>query len=168
VFSGQNPRFWDANLGQSLARSLARGTAWISDATKLRRIEALGAGPNIKPDTEQAIRDWNGRPFSISSLMADPPIFRLAQYELHSVDALKTKLREFPSGTVFTFQDSQSLSSEQNDALYHELLEFGKGIGTTLVRTPKQQPQNSWRSDAQSICILRKQLIEKNGILLSN
>ena len=142
VFSAKNPHVFDAGLGQNLARSLARGTAWISDDAKLRCIEALGVGPNIKADTEQAIREWNNKPFTIFNPTAEPPIFRVAQYELHSLDALKTKLNEFPTGTVFTFQDAPSQSSEQNNDLYNQLSEFGKERGVTIARAPLAKDLN--------------------------
>ena len=59
VATGKNPHLWDANLGQSLARALASGTDWLSDESKLRRIQALGVGANIQGDAEQALQAWS-------------------------------------------------------------------------------------------------------------
>jgi hypothetical protein len=140
VFSGQNPHVWDANFGQSLARSLARGLGWVSDEVELRRIKALGVGPNIQQDTDAAIRDWLQRPLTITVSMADPPIFRIAQYELHSLAALKTKLVQFAPGTAFTFQDSSRGGSQvAEDKVFQELSEFAKNNGFEMVQTPRSQ-----------------------------
>jgi len=136
VSAGQNPHLWDANLGQSLARALASGVGWLSDETKLRRIQALGVGPTIQQETEQALQAWLKRPLTITYVPSVPPSFTVAQYNLHSLDALKTKLAQFPRGTKFFLSPSGPTVSPEEEKAFQEISEFAARNGIKVMRAP--------------------------------
>jgi hypothetical protein len=133
VAAGKNPHVWDANLGQSLARALASGTNWFCDESKLRRIQALGVGANIQGDTEQALRAWSQRPFTITYYGNIPPTFALAQYNPLSLDLLKKKLTQFPAGTKFVLSPSNPSPSPDELKIRDEIFQFAAKNGITLM-----------------------------------
>ena len=136
VASGENPHLWDANLGQSLARALASGVGWLSDEVKLRRIQALGVGTSIQQDTEQALQVWLRRPFAITYVQSVPPSFTVAQYNLRSLDALKTKLAQFPRETKFFLPPPGLTASPEEQKTLDEILEFATKNGITVMPAP--------------------------------
>jgi hypothetical protein len=133
VATGENPHLWDANLGQSLARSLASGTAWLSDESKLRRIQALGVGANIQGDAEQALQAWSLRPFAITYIGTVPPSFTIAQYNQLSLDLLEKKLTQFPSGTKFVLSPSRQPPSAEEQKMREEIFRFAGKNGITVM-----------------------------------
>jgi len=136
VPAGKNPHVWDAGLGQSLARALATGAGWLSDESKLRRIQALGVGPNIQQDIEQALQAWSRRPFAIALIGTDPPSFTVAQYNQLSLDLLKKKLTQFPSGTKFVLSLSSPTPSPVEQKVREEILQFAEKNGITMMCAP--------------------------------
>ncbi len=143
VYAGQNSHVWDANLGQSLAHALARGSNWLSDEATLRHIQALGVGQSIQQETEQALRARLQSPLTITyaPFPSIPSRFTVAQYELHSLEALKTKLAQFPRGTKFLFPPSEPTVSAEAEEVFQELALFAAKNGLEVSRAPKQQPQ---------------------------
>jgi hypothetical protein len=133
VATGKNPHLSDANLGQSLARALASGTAWLSDESKLRRIQALGVGANIQGDAEQALQAWSRRPFAITYIGTVPPSFTIAQYNQLSLDLLKRKLTQFPSGTKFALSPSRQPPSPEEQKIREEIFRFAGKNGITVM-----------------------------------
>jgi hypothetical protein len=136
VPAGENPHVWDANLGQSLARALASGTAWLSDESKLRRIQALGVGANIQQETEQALQAWLKRPFNITYDATSPPSFTLAQYNQLSLDSLKKKLAQFPKGTKFVLPPADPNPSPEEEKVREEIFRFAEKNGITVMCAP--------------------------------
>jgi hypothetical protein len=133
VPTGKNPHVWDANLGQSLARALAGGTEWLSDESKLRRIQALGVGANIQGDAEQALQAWSRRPFAITYIGTVPPSFTIAQYNQLPLDLLKKKLTQFPSGTKFVLSPSRQPPSPEEQKIREEIFRFAAKNGITVI-----------------------------------
>lgn len=140
VFGEQNPNAQQAGLGANLAQVLATGVGWLSDESQLRRIQRLGVGQNISQITETALAAWSKRPLVIvciaSGVPADPYRFALAQYELHSTDALKTKLRQFSRGTKFLWDSSNCDSSAEVENILGEISQFATENGIVLQRAP--------------------------------
>jgi len=136
VPAGENPHLWDANLGQSLARALASGVGWLSDEAKLRGIQALGVGTAIQQDTEQALQGWLRRPLTITYVFSVPPSFIVAQYNLHSLGALKTKLAQFPRGTKFFLPPSSPTASPEEQKTLEEIHEFATKNEIVVMRAP--------------------------------
>lgn len=133
----ENPDLWDANLGQSLAHALASGVSWLADGPKLRRIEALGVGPNIQQEMEQDIHAWRRQPLAINCIDSEPPSFSVAQYELRSLKALKTKLAEFPRGTKFFLALPEANATADELATLQQVLNLASEDGFTVTRVPQ-------------------------------
>ncbi len=130
----ENPRLWDANLGQSLAHALGSGQAWLADENKLRRILSLAVGPNIRQEIEQALQLWLNKPPQIAYTATVPPSFQVAQYNLRSLEALKAKLAQFPRGTVFAWTAAEPTVSPEQEKTWREVSEFAQGHGLSTVR----------------------------------
>jgi hypothetical protein len=114
-------------LGQNLMRSLATGQHWFADAKKLEQLARMSEVTHIHHQSEQYIKAWQNQPLMISfDHMGPNDEFhaQVVQYELHSMDALKDKLAQFPSGTKFI------LSPESNAS---EIREFVTAHGMELV-----------------------------------
>jgi hypothetical protein len=138
VPGGKNTHVWAANLGQSLASALASGVGWLSDESKLRRIEALGDGASIQQELDQALQAWSQRPFTITCIGTSPPSFSLAQYNLRSMKALKTKLAEFPRGTKFFLSPPDPTASQEELESVQEIFDFAAKKGFLVTRAPER------------------------------
>jgi len=140
VFGGENPNAEQAGVGESLTRALASGVGWLLDQSQIRRVQQLGLGQNISQITENALAASSQRPLVIVRMAigipAEPYRFALAQYELHSTDALKTKLREFPRGTKFLWDSSNCGSSAEAENIFSEISQFATENGIVLQRAP--------------------------------
>jgi len=136
VPAGKNPHLRDANLGQSLPWSLSSGTAWLSDESKLRRIQALGVGANIQRETEQALQAWLRRPFTITYFATTPPSFTVVQYNQLSLELLKKRLAQFPSGTKFVLTLSSPTPSPAEQKVREEIFQFAQKDGITVMVRP--------------------------------
>lgn len=144
VYAGENPNIWQAALGENLARALASGFGWLSDETKLRRIEALAIGPNITQNVQNAVKAWLERPVTIrctpTGFSPKPLSCIVAQYELHSTKDLETKIGQFPRGTKFAWSPSEFSSSIDLAKTYKEISDFASQNGIQLQPAPT--PQN--------------------------
>jgi len=140
VLGGENPNAEQAGVGESLARALATGVGWLSDPSQLRRIQQLGVGQNISQISENALAASSQHPLVIVCIAIgipeEPYRFALAQYDLHSTDALKTKLREFPRGTKFLWDSSNCGSSAEAENAFSEIAQFASENGIVLQRAP--------------------------------
>jgi hypothetical protein len=136
VGAGKNPHLWDANLGQSLAGALASGTNWLSDESKLHRIQALSVGTNMQGDIEQALQAWSRRPFTISYIGSVPPRFTIAQYNAMSLDSLKKKLAQFPTGTKFVLSPSSPSASPEELKVRDDIFRFAEKNRITVICAP--------------------------------
>jgi hypothetical protein len=136
VPGGENPRLWEANLGQSLAHALATGQAWLADENQLRRILSLAVGHNVRQEAESALKVWLNKPLQITSIAAKLPSFNVAQYNLASLEALKAKLAQFPRGTVFVWTGDEPAPSPEQERNWREASEFAEGRGLSIVRQP--------------------------------
>ncbi|MGH9375949.1 MAG: HEAT repeat domain-containing protein [Terriglobia bacterium] len=130
----------DASLGPSLARALETGVGWLSGPNKLRRIQAVALLPEMRRELQQAIQSWQGTPrmpFRINYFSSSPPQFGIAQYTLHSTDALETKLAEFPRGTKFLWTVGKAYpSGDDAEKTFQEISAFARKEGIQLVVAP--------------------------------
>jgi len=144
VYGAENPNVWQKGLGENLARALATGVGWLSDETKIGRIKKLGAGPDIAQNMDAFLNVCSQRPLTIrfteTNFPPAPYSFNLAQYDLHSLEALKTKLSQFPRGTMFIWSPSEFAPSTQVEEFYKELSEFATQQGIRLQRAPAPPP----------------------------
>jgi hypothetical protein len=140
VYAGENPNLWQKGLGENLAHALASGLGWLSGESKLRRIKELGVGPDISQRMDEVLKAWSQRPLVIdctpTGFFPTPYSFSLAQYELRSLDALKTKLSQFPRGTKFVWSPPEFAQSEEVENLFKEISEFTAQHGIQLQRAP--------------------------------
>jgi hypothetical protein len=97
-----NPHLWDANLGQALARALASGQAWFADEQQLHRIKSLGTD-SIQQQLDADLNEAAEQPVQIAYEGFTPPRFRVAQYDVYSLEDLEAKLQQFPRDTAFVF-----------------------------------------------------------------
>jgi hypothetical protein len=139
VYAGENPNVWQAALGENLARALASGFGWLSDEGKLRRIEALAVGPNITQNVQNAQKAWLERPVTVkcssTGFSPTPLSCNVAQYQLHSTQALETKISQFPHGTKFVWSSLEFSSSIDLEKTYKEISDFASQNGIQLQRT---------------------------------
>lgn len=144
VYGAENPNVWQKGLGENLARALATGVAWLSDETKIRRIKELGVGPEIAQNMDGLLNAYSQRPltirFSETNFASAPYSFNVAQYDLHSVEGLKTKLDQFPRGTVFVWSPPEFPPSERAEDFFKELSDYATQHGIRLQRTPASAP----------------------------
>jgi hypothetical protein len=74
--------------------------------------------------------------FTETNFPLAPFSFNLAQYDLRSLEALKTKLGQFPHGTMFVWSPSEFAQSERVEDLFKELSEYATQHGMRLQGTP--------------------------------
>ena len=145
VYGAENPNVWQKGLGENLARSLATGVGWLSDEAKIRRIKELGVGPDLAQNMDGLLSACSQRPLTIRFTQTNfppaPSSFNLAQYDLHSLEALKTKLGQFPRGTTFVWSPSEFPQSAKAEGFFKELSEFATQLGIRLERTPASTPK---------------------------
>jgi hypothetical protein len=144
VYGAENPNVWQKGLGENLARSLATGVGWLSDEAKIRRIKELGVGPDIAQNMDDLLNAYSQSPLTIrfteTNFAPVPYSFNVAQYDLHSVEALKTKLDQFPRGTVFVWSPPEFPPSERAEGFFKELSDYATQHGIRLQRTPASAP----------------------------
>lgn len=123
---GIDEKVYQLGLGQNLMQAVVTGKSWLSDRTKLQRLSQLTKVPRIQQQLDGYLKIWEGQ---------QPTIFvdrgssqggfyaRLAQYEFHSMEALKEKLTQFPSDTKF-FLSVSPVELPSNDKTLVELRTF--------------------------------------------
>ncbi len=140
VYAAENPNVWQQGLGENLAHALASGIGWLSDDTKLGRVRELAVGPAISQKAEDALKAWSERPPTIrctpTGSSAAPLICNVAQYELRTLAALKTKLSQFPHGTGFIWSPSEFSPPTALEKAFKEISEFASQNGIQLRHAP--------------------------------
>lgn len=119
-------------LGQNLMQALATGKSWLSDKTRLQRLAQLTKVPGIQQQLDRYLKIWEG-PVTI---FLDHSMIgfraRVAQYEFHSIDALKEKLAQFPPKTEFVLAISPA-ESQANDQTLAGLRTFLSSQGMSVA-----------------------------------
>jgi len=104
-------RVFQLGLGENLATALATGASWMTDGSSLRRLLQATKVKRVQQRLGELSKLWEKTPMPITLMHnAIAPDFDalVAQYELHSLDALEKKLAQFPSGTTFFIAGSES------------------------------------------------------------
>jgi hypothetical protein len=92
----------NAAIEQSLIAALTHGRAWLSTPDKLKRLLALCRTDGGRHEVEQLISGWNSDIFIVlNAANGEPSTIMVAHYQINSVEMLKEKLSQYPSGTVF-------------------------------------------------------------------
>ncbi|HEV2493368.1 MAG TPA: hypothetical protein VG204_09915 [Terriglobia bacterium] len=126
VFGSENSNAAEVGRGEALAHALATGVGWLADESMLRRLIALAVTPNMKQQLENDEADWERRPMAITAFSTRPLSFSLAQYNLRSLEELKTKLGEFPRGAAFRWSGYGSPEERQT---FQDISEFASKNG---------------------------------------
>jgi len=128
--SGTMENYAQSELGRELLTALAGGHSWLADSSKLERLRQLAVGEQMTQQVESAISEWNQRPWGISyNSFPGERRFSVLHYETDSLERFKEKLKRFPSGTVFVWNDFNSSAED----MFRELSEFLAGQGMVLV-----------------------------------
>lgn len=110
-------------LGQNLMQALATGKSWLTDKAKLQRLSQMTKVKPVQRHLSGYLKDWDHEALTLSFDYNWQNKFhaRVAQYELHSMNALKLKLAQFPAGTKFFISFTAGEAGDQTRA---ELLAF--------------------------------------------
>jgi hypothetical protein len=127
---------YQRGLGQDLVQALATGNGWLMDEAELRRLSQLSKVRAVEQRLEEYTKLTAGEP----TIFVDSAPFqfhaRVAQYEFQSLDTLKTKLAQFPSGTKFLLVTSGDSSGDQTVA---EIRIFLSGHGMSMTGERHEQ-----------------------------
>jgi len=107
-------RIYQLGLGVNLVQALVTGKSWLSDKSKLQRLSQVTQVRRLRQDLDRYLKIWEDQPLTISVNNNSWPLrfeARVAQYEFHSLDDLKEKLSQFPSGTKFLLSTPATESS---------------------------------------------------------
>jgi hypothetical protein len=137
---GIDERSYQRNFGQNLAQALATGESWLADKNKLQRLLQMTKVRRVQQEVESYLKNWPDEAITISiNSGSSPDRFhaRLAQYEFHSMNTLKEKIAQFPSGTKFVLSIPQKSSAD--DQSLTELRAF-LTARKMLIAEPKSAP----------------------------
>jgi hypothetical protein len=137
-YAAPSPNAEQEGVGERLAEALASGQGWLSGEGKLRRIVELGVGQNISQDIDRDLQAWSEQPRTITcdptGSAQSPTSFTVAQYDLRSMEALKTKLSQFPAGSKLLWSGFDSESSAECDKSFSDASQFAAQNGIHLHR----------------------------------
>ena len=134
-------KIYQHGLGMNLMQALARGQSWLSDKSELQRLSQLTKVRGIQQQVDVYVKMWDNEPLTISLDGSSPAVgfhAQVAQYELRSMDALKKKLSQFPSGTKFVLS-IPPVESPANDQTLIELRSFLSSIGMSVAEKKREQ-----------------------------
>jgi hypothetical protein len=118
----------NTKIEQELVQALGAGKNWILDHKKLKRLESLCLTDRCR----DAVSGFIAGSQTIYLRTSELPSIRLGRNELKSIDELKTRLMEFPAGSVFTWWSDGKDEPEQTH--YKELKRFLEDRGMKLQR----------------------------------
>ena len=119
-------RAYQLGLGQNLVQALATGKSWLADKNKLQRLSQVTKVPRIQQQIDSYLKPWQYETVSIFVDIGPSPnrfYAQMAQYDFHSMNALKEKITQFPPGTKF-FLSNPPRESQAGDQSLNELRAF--------------------------------------------
>ena len=132
IFSdGLSAETYQLGFGLNLTQALGTGKAWLSDKAALQGLAQQTKVRRVRQQLESYIKLWEEEPLTISIDLSPSRFYaRVVQYEFQSMDALKEKLAQFPSGTKFalTITTTESSSSETAAELRSFLTSHGMSV----------------------------------------
>lgn len=128
-----NDRIYQLGLGQNLIQAITTGQSWLSDKNKLQRLAGQTAVRRLHQQLDNYLKIWDDQPLTVF-FNSTPTGFEalIAQYELHTIAALKEKLAQFPAGTKFFLSTSQTRTTANDEALA-ELRAFLSAHGMSVA-----------------------------------
>jgi hypothetical protein len=135
-----NENAFQLSLGQNLAQALATGKSWLSDKNKLQRLLQMTKVRRIQQNLESYLKIWEYEALMITVFNSSRKGFHanLAQYEFHSMHALKEKIALFPSETKFMLSTVTPDPTAEDQSLV-ELRSFLTGKGMLIVPGASQR-----------------------------
>jgi len=131
-----NAKVWQRNLGASLIQAIGTGQSWLADEEKLGRLRQLAVGDNGRQQIDSMLSNWEKGRRSISYWrVGDRLHYRVLQYETDSLDRLKEKLAQFPSGSEFNWGGGSP--AENGEQALKEVTEFLASHGMKLNKPQK-------------------------------
>jgi hypothetical protein len=98
-------KVYQLGFGQNLTQALTTGKSWLADKTKLQRLAQMTKVTRIQQQLDSYLKSWDHEAITIfvDNHGSSPTRFyaQLAHYEFHSMNTLKLKITQFPSGTKF-------------------------------------------------------------------
>ena len=133
----------NASIEQSLVSALTRSQAWLAGPEKLRRLHDLCRTDDNRHEVEELLRSWNSDIYlTLYAADGEPASIGVAHYQINSVDALKKKLIQFPSGTVFKWRAvAAGRSATRAEQLFNEIKTHVEQHGMKLERVAEQADQ---------------------------
>lgn len=131
-------------IEQSLIAALTHGRAWLSTPEKLRRLLALCRTNGGRHEVEQLIAGWNSDIYVVlNTADGEPASIGVAHYQINSVDMLKEKLIQFPSGTVFKWNAVVAVdaAATREHQLFNEMKSLVERHGMKMERAADQPDQ---------------------------
>jgi hypothetical protein len=116
-------KVYELGLGQNLAQALATGNSWLADKNKLQRLSQMTKVRPIQQQLDSFLRNWQYDAISISVDGGPSPDrfhAQMAQYEFHSLAALKEKISQCPAETKFFL----SISARETPAEDQSIIEL--------------------------------------------
>jgi len=132
-----------ASIEHSLMGALTRGQAWLATPDKLRRLRDLCRADGNRHEVDELIRTWNTDIY-LTLFAADGELASIgvAHYQLNSVAALKKKLLQFPTGTVFHWKAvAAGRSAEREKQLFDEMKTYVEQHGMQLQNAAERPAQ---------------------------
>jgi hypothetical protein len=133
---GANPNLEQGGLGTSLQQAIVSGRTWLADTKKLQKLQSLSIGPSMRQAIDSVLAQWAAKPWTIQYLPSSVPHFNVLQYDLDSLDALKQKLVEFPSGSLFVWSEASPASDPEDPKLFADVSRFLTAHGMSLRNAP--------------------------------
>ena len=124
-------------IEKALRLAIAGGQAWFSDPEKLKRVRELCFTDKCRDEVDHMISVWDYRIYvSFTWLHDEPNTISVAHYVLTSLDALKTKLLQFPKGSVFKFKTHGDESRAEK--VFQQIKSYLEENGMKLERAPEE------------------------------
>ncbi|HTY63084.1 MAG TPA: hypothetical protein VMG30_12620 [Acidobacteriota bacterium] len=141
---GFNPEL-DTQRGMEMGftTALASSPSWLADAEKLKRIQSLCLTESGRKQIGWLIQEAEApkKRIELTRGPGDSWSFQVVQYEdIRSLDAVKSKLTQFPTGTVFLWSPlNAGQGEEEKKSMFVELKTFLEQLGMSLeeFQTPK-------------------------------
>ncbi|MCA1579738.1 MAG: hypothetical protein LC794_20525 [Acidobacteria bacterium] len=114
-------KVYELGLGHNLTQALATGKSWLADKTKLQRLAQMTKVKRIQQQLDSYLKNWEQEAITIfvDNHGSSPTGFyaQLAQYEFRSMNTLKQKITQFPSGTKFFLSLAPRESAAEDQSL---------------------------------------------------
>jgi hypothetical protein len=137
-----NTNIAQGQFESALVDSLVHGISWLPNKSQLQEIESHCLTPNSLNVVAASRMRW-GEDAAVFVSLADehPPMWRIGDFNVKSLDQLERKMSQFPLGTRFLWQTTAAEDPDyerQYESIFTELQQFASGKGMRLERLEPQ------------------------------